>query len=192
MAAEEQGVCPYCKERIDPEATRCPSCGSRTAPTAPGHDGTCPYCKEAVHPQAVVCKHCRSDLRRDAGARGHGGCGCGCGCGCGPGGGHGRGLPRSAEATPADLAGFLDFLKRSTETDAAPAAGPEAGPAARASRCTSWCWGSTLMCACPVNIPGIGPSLLIYACGTCIDDPVLTAVTASGTHSSPREHGGCC
>jgi hypothetical protein len=45
----------------------------------------------------------------------------------------------------------------------------------RKSQCTSWCSGSTLVCACPVYVPGLGMGYVIYACGTCINDPVFTA-----------------
>jgi hypothetical protein len=45
----------------------------------------------------------------------------------------------------------------------------------RKPQCTSWCVGSTLMCACPVYIPGFGMGYVFYACGTCINDPVFTA-----------------
>lgn len=45
----------------------------------------------------------------------------------------------------------------------------------RKPQCTSWCVGSTLVCACPVYVPGFGMAYVIYACGTCINDPVFTA-----------------
>jgi hypothetical protein len=41
--------------------------------------------------------------------------------------------------------------------------------------CSSYCSGPTLWCRCPVYIPGIGRSILLYPCGTCINDPVFTA-----------------
>lgn len=47
-----------------------------------------------------------------------------------------------------------------------------AGGASRIGQCTSWCSGSTLICACPVYIPGLGYGYVFYACGTCINDPV--------------------
>jgi hypothetical protein len=45
----------------------------------------------------------------------------------------------------------------------------------RTSQCTSSCVGSTLVCACPVYVPGLGTAYIVYACGTCINDPVFTA-----------------
>jgi hypothetical protein len=45
----------------------------------------------------------------------------------------------------------------------------------RKPQCTSWCEGSTLVCACPVYVPGFGMGYVIYPCGTCINDPVFTA-----------------
>jgi hypothetical protein len=47
--------------------------------------------------------------------------------------------------------------------------------ALRQRQCHSWCVGSTLVCACPVYVPGLGMGYVIYACGTCIRDPVFTA-----------------
>ncbi|SFU67399.1 hypothetical protein SAMN05216417_1146 [Nitrosospira multiformis] len=38
--------------------------------------------------------------------------------------------------------------------------------------CESWCNGSTLWCIC--RVPGTGWASL-FPCGTCIDDPILTA-----------------
>jgi len=46
--------------------------------------------------------------------------------------------------------------------------------AARAQQCTSWCAGSTLWCACPVYIPGLGMAYSVFPCGSCINDPVFT------------------
>jgi hypothetical protein len=47
--------------------------------------------------------------------------------------------------------------------------------AMRKPQCQTWCYGSTLMCACSVYVPGYGQGIIIYACGTCIDDPIFTA-----------------
>lgn len=68
--------------------------------------------------------------------------------------------------------------------------GPPTSAAMRAPQCTTWCQGSTLVCACPVHIPGFGTGYLIYACGTCIDDPVLTAMSSPG--SKAPSSGRCC
>jgi len=50
------------------------------------------------------------------------------------------------------------------------AAGPHGrSVGAMRARCQSWCHGSTLICACPVYVPGYGTGYVVYACGTCID-----------------------
>lgn len=58
-----------------------------------------------------------------------------------------------------------------------PGASPQ-GPSGvmRTRGCSTWCYGSTLICACPVYIPGRGYGLIVYACGTCISDPVVGGV----------------
>ncbi len=58
--------CPYCKEEIRDDATKCKHCGSSVAPERPSHEGTCPYCKEQIHSEAIKCKHCKSDFRSGA------------------------------------------------------------------------------------------------------------------------------
>ena len=45
----------------------------------------------------------------------------------------------------------------------------------RKPQCSSWCYGSTLICQCPIYIPWVGWTYHFYPCGTCIDDPVFTA-----------------
>lgn len=63
MAKEDiKRSCPYCKEDIKPDATKCKYCRSKLSPTKPPHDGTCPYCKEEIHKEAIKCKHCHSNL----------------------------------------------------------------------------------------------------------------------------------
>lgn len=52
------------------------------------------------------------------------------------------------------------------------------GTAARQPQCSTWCSGSTLVCACPIYVPFLGWTYTIYPCGTCINDPVFTAITA--------------
>jgi hypothetical protein len=54
--------CPYCKEEIKEDATRCKHCRSSVAPEKPAHQGTCPYCKEAIHAEAIKCKHCGASV----------------------------------------------------------------------------------------------------------------------------------
>jgi len=60
MTETNKRSCPYCKEDINPDATKCRHCGCFVAPEHPPHKGVCPHCKEAIHPDALVCKHCRS------------------------------------------------------------------------------------------------------------------------------------
>jgi Double zinc ribbon len=60
MAETTMRECPYCREDINAEATKCRHCGSPVAPEHPPHKGVCPQCKESIRPDAVVCKHCRS------------------------------------------------------------------------------------------------------------------------------------
>ena len=59
-------------------------------------------------------------------------------------------------------------------------AGPGAGGSSpmMAGGCSSYCSGSTLWCLCPVYIPGFGTGYTLYPCGTCINDPVYTAVAS--------------
>jgi hypothetical protein len=75
------------------------------------------------------------------------------------------------ERTPTSVMSML--------TDPGMGGGPEGFQAAplnaRQRQCHSWCVGSTLVCACPVYVPGLGMAYVIYACGTCIRDPVFTA-----------------
>jgi len=78
--------CPHCRERIHPEATRCPKCqaglvstaGQDLGPTiepepaeaSPLPDRTvkqCPYCAETIIASARKCKHCGEYSDRAAG-----------------------------------------------------------------------------------------------------------------------------
>lgn len=52
--------CPFCKEDIRSEATKCKHCGSHVEAEMPSHGGTCPFCKESVKAEAIKCKHCGS------------------------------------------------------------------------------------------------------------------------------------
>jgi hypothetical protein len=70
-------TCPFCKEQIRPDASKCKHCGSHLEPQGPSHGGTCPFCKEQINPGATKCKYCRSVLldptTGSAGIRGNGG-----------------------------------------------------------------------------------------------------------------------
>lgn len=79
VSEQEERTCPYCREPIHPEATRCKHCQSWLEPKPSPHAGTCPYCKESIQPEAVVCKHCGSSLSEESRAMSpRGGCrGCG-------------------------------------------------------------------------------------------------------------------
>jgi len=72
--------CPYCKEDIRADATKCKHCGSSVMPELPAHEGICPYCKEEINPEAIKCKHCKSmvgpTVPLEQGFQ-SGGCGCG-------------------------------------------------------------------------------------------------------------------
>ena len=72
--------CPYCKEAIRADATKCKHCGSSVMAETPAHEGICPYCKEQINPEAVKCKHCKSILGPTV-PLGQGTHSFGCGCG---------------------------------------------------------------------------------------------------------------
>lgn len=93
--------CPFCKEEIKADATRCKYCRSAIVPERPAHGGECPFCKEAIDSEALKCRFCGSWV---------GGIAYDDGCGCGDGGdsaavarrgsvtvGPGRGLEPSCE-----------------------------------------------------------------------------------------------
>jgi hypothetical protein len=63
--ALETKDCPYCKESINAEATKCKFCGSSVSPERPAHKGVCPFCREKIDGDAIRCKHCRSMLQED-------------------------------------------------------------------------------------------------------------------------------
>jgi hypothetical protein len=59
------------------------------------------------------------------------------------------------------------------------APGGQGAPGAmRTRQCSSFCSGSTMWCMCPVYVPGLGWTYSLFPCGTCINDPVFTALTA--------------
>ena len=61
-SASSTKACPFCKEEILLNATKCKHCKSRLASGASTHEGICPFCKEGIHPDAIKCKHCGSSL----------------------------------------------------------------------------------------------------------------------------------
>lgn len=125
----------------------------------------CPFCKEQINSGATKCKHCGSRV----------------------------------EPTRLEHGGKCPFCKEQIHPEAVVCkhcksnlqasqeyscshpgqmrmafAGARGGLSAARGQCQTWCEGSTLICACPVRTP-YGQGLLIYPCGTCIDDPVFTA-----------------
>lgn len=62
MKEKSYRQCPFCKESIDPLATKCKHCRSLLLPTAPAHGGICPFCREEIDAEAVKCKHCDSQV----------------------------------------------------------------------------------------------------------------------------------
>lgn len=58
----EDTTCPFCKEEVKADATKCKHCKSAIGADKPQHEGKCPYCKEDIKPEAVKCKHCQSML----------------------------------------------------------------------------------------------------------------------------------
>jgi hypothetical protein len=144
MADNDTRQCPFCKEQINREATKCKYCGSRVEPTRPEHGGKCPFCKESINPEALICKHCKSNLQLSRG------------CSCS------NEIPFGA--APPNFEGLSGGRLQSPFSSAM-----------RKPECFSWCSGSTLICACPVYIPGFGWGYVFYTCGTCINDPILTA-----------------
>ena|SRR5436305_5031087 len=127
----------------------------------------CPFCKEQINSEAIKCKHCGSMI--------------------------GSSKPEHKGICPfckesIDPAAVVCKHCRSNlgaEKDCGCAEKPNAvqgmisrrlggGFGLAGGGCQTWCEGSTLMCACPVNTP-YGQGLLIYPCGTCINDPIWTA-----------------
>jgi hypothetical protein len=76
VTGQDAGIreCPFCREEVKAQATRCKHCHAAIPAEAPGHGGVCPLCKEDIKPDAVRCRHCQADLR--PGARSSD-CGCG-------------------------------------------------------------------------------------------------------------------
>jgi hypothetical protein len=61
MAQDSFRECPYCREGIPEEATRCRFCGSSvTGSTKPTHGGKCPQCLSEIDAEATVCRYCRA------------------------------------------------------------------------------------------------------------------------------------
>lgn len=125
----------------------------------------CPFCKEQINSAATKCKHCGSrvePVRLE----------------------HGGKCPFCKEAIHPEAV-VCKHCKSNLQTSqecscSHPSqmqmalAGARGGLSVAGGQCQTWCEGSTLICACPVRTP-YGQGLLIYPCGTCIDDPVFTA-----------------
>jgi hypothetical protein len=64
MTDQEEGTreCPFCRETVKADATRCRYCRATIPPAGPDHGGTCPFCKEDIKPEAIRCRYCQSDL----------------------------------------------------------------------------------------------------------------------------------
>jgi hypothetical protein len=60
VAKDSVRACPYCREEIPGDATRCRHCGSAVVPETPGHEGKCPFCLSQIDPKATICRYCRS------------------------------------------------------------------------------------------------------------------------------------
>ncbi len=121
----------------------------------------CPFCKEQINSGATKCKHCGSRVEP---ARPE----------------HGGECPFCKEAIHPEAV-LCKYCKSNLQAAKECSCSEErqirmapAGFAVRGRQCQTWCEGSTLMCACPVRTP-YGEGLLIYPCGTCIDDPIFTA-----------------
>jgi len=74
MKEQHNGICPYCKEEIKPDAIKCKHCSSFLKDEKKSHDGICPYCKEEIKPDAIKCKHCKSSLEENSKSESK--CGC--------------------------------------------------------------------------------------------------------------------
>lgn len=59
---ESTRECPFCRETVKAQATRCRHCRATIPPARPEHGGICPYCKEDIKPEAIRCRYCQSDL----------------------------------------------------------------------------------------------------------------------------------
>lgn len=158
MANDRMRECPYCREEISAQALKCKHCGSGVEPTLPDHGGVCPYCRESIHPEAVICRHCRSHLTKPS-------------------------EPSwSSTSSNCGCSQNVSWARASSEFAAAAVGHSTAASSGftRRPQCETWCDGSTLMCACRVRVPGLGEGIVIYPCGTCINDPgpIITAVTS--------------
>ena len=57
-------LCPFCKEQIRKEASKCYFCGEWLEPTEPESSPTdsafklCPFCKEQIRKEAIKCRFC--------------------------------------------------------------------------------------------------------------------------------------
>lgn len=149
MPEDQTQQCPFCKEQINPKATKCKCCGSHLEPTRPEHGGQCPYCKESIHPDAIVCKHCKSTLQAAKD------------CGCSRQHGFTLSAPNLTAFSGANSP--VTFMNR---------ARPGGNTGQAGGSCYTYCDGPTLVCVCSKYVPGIGVVTSIFPCGSCINDPI--------------------
>lgn len=131
----------------------------------------CPFCRESINSESRKCKFCGSNIEPEKPE-------------------HGGTCPFckekiKPEATVCRHCRSVLILNKTCEcegTGVPPYLAMRRSPVVRGQgslgvdggECTTFCSGSTLWCACDVYVPGIGMGTVIYPCGTCATDPVVT------------------
>jgi hypothetical protein len=143
-------------------------------------DGTrdCPFCREQIDARALMCRCCGS--RVEPTLPDHGGVCPYCREPINPAAVVCRHCRSSLTRSPTSTASSTCGCAQDRPEAAHPARFATAAPGAglRPNQCDTWCQGSTLYCACRVHVPGMGDGILVYPCGTCIDDPIITTLAA--------------